>query len=95
MRFAAADGSTAPVLPDTARPFVRAVTPVNGATGVAVTSAVSGDVQRAGQSGDGEVGTVPVRANGSFVVAGTYAVSGPTVTFTPATAAAGRRRASA
>jgi hypothetical protein len=69
---------------DTTRPSVSTVSPLNNATGVAVTSAIVWTFNEPVDPTSVNVGTVPVRIDGfSGEVAGSYAVSGAMVTFTP------------
>jgi large repetitive protein len=69
-------------VPDTTRPTVTGVNPVNGATGVAVTTPIVVTFSEAINPYD--TGNWAIRANGTNV-AGTWVVSGATLTFTPLT----------
>ena len=71
-------------VPDTTAFTVTGVTPVNNATGVAVTTTVVLTFNKTVNPVTATVAGIPVTANG-VTVAGSYAVSGATVTFTPLT----------
>ena len=70
-------------VPDTVRPTVTAVSPANGSLGASVTEPVVVTFSEPVNPVTVHVSSLTVRASG-FVVAGTYGVSGGTVTFTPA-----------
>jgi len=72
---------------DTTHPTVTAVSPVNGATGVSVTSAIAVTFNEVIDAATVNLNTVPIFANGfGGQLAGSYGVdaTGKVVTFTPA-----------
>lgn len=76
---------------NTTQPSVSTVSPTNGATGVAVTSNIVLTFNEAIDPTTVKNTTIPITLNNTSgpVLAGTYAVSGSTVTFTPLTALPG------
>ncbi|HEX4955079.1 MAG TPA: Ig-like domain-containing protein [Thermoanaerobaculia bacterium] len=69
---------------DTTRPSVTAVSPLNGATGVPVSTAITFSFGEPIDPGTVTVDSMPLTVDGfSGVLPGTYAVAGAQVTFTP------------
>ncbi len=80
----AAFTTAASAVADTARPSVVAVSPANNATGMSVTTPIVWTFNEIIDPGSVDGGSMPVTVDGfSGVVAGSYAVAGSTVTFTP------------
>jgi uncharacterized repeat protein (TIGR01451 family) len=79
MRFVAASG-----VPDTTRPAVTEVSPVNGAAGVAVTAPITVTFSETVNPATVTTASLPIRAVG-VLLAGTYVISEAVVTFTPVT----------
>jgi hypothetical protein len=93
MAFTSSFTTGASGTPDVTRPSVSTVSPVNNATGVPVTTTIVWTFNEPVDPTSVNVGTIPVSIDGfSGQVAGSYAVNGAMVTFTPLNAFPGNVR---
>ncbi|MDQ2695336.1 MAG: Ig-like domain-containing protein, partial [Pseudomonadota bacterium] len=82
--FASGFTTAAAATPDTTRPSVVSVSPVNNAMGVAVDTAITVTLNEPIDPTTVSVTTLPVSIDGfAGVVAGNYALNGAVITFTP------------